>query len=94
MSESMYYYYNSRITNETSPVIIYRVAPTVRSISKQVKDLKNLFPKQYKNNDIIKVFTRETQDGDLELFGSYIFKRSRLTKLSSEVSIVSVTGMR
>ena len=90
-SKRMYYYYNSSITNETNPVIVYRLAPTLQSISKQIRDLKKLYPKQYKSNDIIKVFTQETGDGDLVLFGSYIFKKVGLTKCDKEVSVVSVT---
>lgn len=86
----MYYYYNSRTTNESNPVIIYRTAPTVYSINKQVRDLKKLYPKHYKNNDVIKVFTKETGEGDLLLIGSYVFKRSRLTKLDGDVSVISV----
>ena len=87
----MYYYYNSRTTNESSPVIIYRTAPTVYSIHKQVRDLKKLYPKHYKYNDIIKVFTKETEDGALLLVGSYVFKRLRLTKCSTDISTIFVT---
>ena len=87
----MYYYYNSRTTNESSPVIIYRTAPTVYSIHKQVRDLKKLYPKHYIYNDIIKVFTKETEDGALQLIASYVFKRLRLIKCSTDVSTIFVT---
>ena len=91
MNERTYYYYNMRITNETNPVIIYGVASSIQEISKQLVDLKKLYPEQYKSNDVIKVFTKETEDSDLALFGSYIFKRKRLTKCNDEVSVIFVT---
>tara|TARA_A100001015_G_scaffold271524_1_gene325238 strand:+ start:488 stop:781 length:294 start_codon:yes stop_codon:yes gene_type:complete len=92
MNERTYYYYNMRITNETNPVIIYGVASSIQEISKQLVDLKNLYPEQYKPNDIIKVFTKETEDSNLILFGSYTFKRKRLYKIDNNITPILVTG--
>ena len=87
-----YYYYNTRTTNEKSPVILYNLADTIRDIELQIRENKKRHPLLFKNNDIIKVFTRESEDTHLILFGVYAFKRSRLSKFDNDVTPILVKG--
>ncbi len=89
----MYYYYNTRTTNEKSPIILYFTADTIKNVELQIRDKKKEYPKMFKNNDLIKVFIKESDDvdADLTLFNSYIFKRSRLNKCPDNISTIFVT---
>ena len=55
----MYYYYNTRTTNEKSPIILYFTADTIKNVELQIRDKKKEYPKMFKNNDLIKVFIKE-----------------------------------
>ena len=53
----MYYYYNTRTTNEKSPIILYFTADTIKNVELQIRDKKKEYPKMFKNNDLInKIF--------------------------------------